>query len=68
VESRFHHTLRFALWLLGAAAGVAVSLLVVAVGTSGKISALALVPFAWTVALLAGAVHHLPRRDARPRA
>jgi hypothetical protein len=29
-------------------------------GSNGKISALALIPFVWTVALLAGALKYLP--------
>jgi hypothetical protein len=60
-------TLVFLLWLLGAAAALALSIFCIVAGSNGKISALALIAFIWTVALLAGAVEFLPRRRARLR-
>ena len=74
-EERYHaalvvsmptpQTLVFLLWLLGAAVALALSILCIVGGSDGKISALALIVFVWTVALLAGAVEFLPRRCAR---
>jgi hypothetical protein len=55
-------TLVFLLWLLGAAATFALSIFCIVAGSNGKISALALIPFVWTVALLAGALESLPAR------
>ena len=52
------------LWLLGAAAALAISIFCVMAGSNGKISALALISFVWTVASLVGALEHLPRRRA----
>jgi hypothetical protein len=60
-------TLVFLLWLLGAAVALALSIFCIMGGSNGKISALALIPFVWTVALLAGALESLPRRRARLR-
>jgi hypothetical protein len=59
----------FLLWLSGAAIALGLSILSVLTGSDGKINALALVPFVWTVALSAGAVQSLPRlpRVALPR-
>ena len=54
------HTFRFLLWLFKALASLAVSLFCAMPMSAGKINALALIPFAWTVALLAGSVHYLP--------
>jgi hypothetical protein len=60
-------TLVFLLWLLGAAAALALSIFCIMGGSNGKISALALIAFIWTVALLAGALEFLPRRRVRLR-
>ena len=46
------------LWLLGAAAAIAISVLWALAAQDGQVSAFALVPFMWSVALLAGFVHH----------
>ena len=46
------------LWLLGAAATLAITVLWVRAARDGQVSAFALVPFMWSVALLAGFVHH----------
>lgn len=46
------------LWLLGAAAALAICLLGMLAAQDGKVSAFALVPLIWSVALLAGSVHH----------
>jgi hypothetical protein len=46
------------LWLLGAAAAMAITALWVLAARDGQVSAFALVPFMWSVALLAGFVHH----------
>jgi len=59
------HTFRFLLWLFGTLAALAVSLLCALPASDGKISALALVPFVWTVALLAGALHYFPTQWAQ---
>ena len=59
VDMQTHQTLTLLLWLLGAAVTLAVSIFCV-MGSNGKISALALIPFVWTVALLAGALQYLP--------
>ena len=45
-------------WLLGAVAALAVTVLGVLGAQDGQLSAFALVPFMWSVALLAGFVHH----------
>ena len=50
----------FLLWLLGAGATSALSVACILAGSSGKLSWLALVPFVWTVALLAGAAKTSP--------
>jgi hypothetical protein len=47
------------LWILGAASALGISTLWVVAAQSGLLSAWALVPFAWSVALLAGLAHHL---------
>jgi len=61
----------FLLWLLGAGATSALSIACILAGSSGKLSWLALVPFVWTVALLAGAAQNFPdlqlARLAQPR-
>jgi hypothetical protein len=46
-------------WLMGAAAILAVSLPWLLAAQNGKVNAFALVPLVWSVALLAGCVHHL---------
>jgi len=46
------------LWLLGAAAAMAITALWAVAARDGQVSAFALVPFMWSVALLAGFVHH----------
>jgi hypothetical protein len=46
------------LWLLGAAAAMAITALWVLGARDGQVSAFALVPFMWSVALGAGFVHH----------
>ena len=46
------------LWLLGAAVTLAITALWVLAARDGQVSAFALVPFMWSVALLAGFVHH----------
>ena len=45
-------------WLLGGVAALAVTVLGVLGAQDGQLSAFALVPFMWSVALLAGFVHH----------
>lgn len=50
-------------WLIGAAASFALSLLWVLGAQDGKVSAFALIAFMWSVALLAGCVHHLRHAD-----
>jgi hypothetical protein len=45
-------------WLLGAVAALAVTVLGVLGAQPGQVSAFALVPLMWSVALLAGFVHH----------
>jgi lipopolysaccharide export LptBFGC system permease protein LptF len=60
-------------WLLGAVAALAVTVLGVLGAQPGQVSAFALVPLMWSVALLAGFVHHwrLARRpllDEQPGA
>ena len=45
-------------WLLGGAAAMAITLLWLVAARDGQVSAFALVPFMWSVALLAGFVHH----------
>jgi hypothetical protein len=52
-------------WLLGGVAALAVTVLGVLGAQDGQLSAFALVPFMWSVALLAGFVHHwrLARRS-----
>ena len=61
------------LWLLGAAAALGLSLLWVLAAQDGKVSGFALVPFMWSVALLAGCVHHFrhahePSAEGQPGA
>ncbi len=56
-----HPKLQFLLWVLGATVALAASLLCVMTAANGKICAFALVPIAWTVASLAGALHTFPR-------
>ena len=46
------------LWLLGAAATLAITGLWALTARDGHVSAFALIPFMWSVALLAGFVHH----------
>ena len=46
------------LWLLGAAATLAITALWALTARDGHVSAFALIPFMWSVALLAGFVHH----------
>ena len=46
------------LWLLGAAAAIAISALWALAAQDGQVNAFALVAFVWSVALLAGFVHH----------
>jgi hypothetical protein len=46
------------LWALGAAAAMAITAFWVLAARDGQVSAFALVPFMWSVALLAGFVHH----------
>jgi hypothetical protein len=58
---RTQQTLTFLFWLSGAAAALSLSIFCVLAASGGKISALALVPFAWTVALGAGALQSFPR-------
>jgi len=53
------------LWLFGAAAAMAITALWVLAARDGQVSAFALVPFMWSVALLAGFVHHW-RQTRRP--
>jgi hypothetical protein len=49
-----------ALWLLGALSALALSaVLWLLAAEEGKVSAFALVPFMWSLALGAGFVHHL---------
>jgi hypothetical protein len=60
VVMRTHPALMFLLWLLGAAAALALSFFCVLVGSDGKISALGLIPFVWTVAMLCGALKCFP--------
>lgn len=57
-----HRALRSLPWLFGAAVALAVSIFSVMAGSNGNINALALIAFAWTVALLAGALQYVPRR------
>jgi hypothetical protein len=45
-------------WLLGGVAALAVTVLGVLGAQDGQLSAFALVPLMWSVALLAGFVHH----------
>ena len=45
-------------WLLGGVAALAVTVLGVLGAQPGQVSAFALVPLMWSVALLAGFVHH----------
>jgi lipopolysaccharide export LptBFGC system permease protein LptF len=45
-------------WLLGGALTLAVTVLWVLGAQDGQVSAFALVPLMWSVALLAGFVHH----------
>jgi hypothetical protein len=47
------------LWLMGAAATAAVSIAWMLSAADGMVSAYALVPLMWSVALGAGCVHHL---------
>lgn len=55
-----HPILALLLWLAGACAALALSILCLMVATGGKINAIALVPFVWTVALFAGAARAVP--------
>ncbi len=60
MSTREIHTL--ALWLLGAVAALGLSAgLCLLAAEEGKVSAFALVPFMWSVALGAGFVHHLKK-------
>ena len=45
-------------WLLGGAAAMATTVIWVLAAQPGQVSAFALVPLTWSVALLAGFVHH----------
>lgn len=45
-------------WLLGAVAAIAISVVWVLGAQDGRVSAFALVPIVWSVALLAGFVHY----------
>ena len=47
------------LWLMGAVGAAAVSAVSLFAGEAGMVSAFALVPLMWSVALGAGFVHHL---------
>jgi hypothetical protein len=47
------------LWLLGAAVAAAISVVWMLAAGDGKVSAYALVPLMWSVALGSGFVHHL---------
>jgi hypothetical protein len=60
-----HERLAVLLWLLGAAAAMAITALWVLAARDGQVSAFALVPFMWSVALLAGFIHHW-RETRRP--
>ena len=46
------------LWLLGAALAISITALWALAARDGQVSAFALVPLMWSVALLAGFVHH----------
>jgi hypothetical protein len=46
------------LWLLGAALAISITALWALAAQDGQVSAFALVPLMWSVALLAGFVHH----------
>jgi hypothetical protein len=45
-------------WLLGGAAALAITVSWLLAAQDGQVSAFVLVPFMWSVALLAGFVHH----------
>ena len=45
-------------WLFGGAAAMAITTIWVLAAQPGQVSAFVLVPFMWSVALLAGFVHH----------
>jgi hypothetical protein len=45
-------------WLLGGVAAMTITVIWVLAAQSGQVSAFALVPLMWSVALLAGFVHH----------
>ena len=45
-------------WLLGGAAAMAITVSWLLAAQDGQVSAFVLVPFMWSVALLAGFVHH----------
>jgi hypothetical protein len=45
-------------WLFGGAAAMAITAIWVLAAQPGQVSAFVLVPFMWSVALLAGFVHH----------
>jgi hypothetical protein len=55
------------LWTLGSAAALGLSTLSVLVAEDGRMSPWALVSFMWSVAMLAGLVHHLGGQDAMTR-
>ena len=60
VAARKHPLLVLLLWLAGATAAFAISVLCWTIASDGKLNAVALVPFVWTVALFAGAVRAVP--------
>ena len=60
MTTRKHQILELLLWLAGASVALAASILCLTVASNGKINAIALVPFVWTVALFAGAVRAVP--------
>ncbi len=61
-----HERLAVLLWLLGAAAAMAITALWALGARDGQVSAFALVPFMWSVALLAGFIHHW-RQTPKPQ-
>jgi hypothetical protein len=60
VAARKNQIIELLLWLAGASVALAASILCLTVASDGKINAIALVPFVWTVAMFAGAVRAVP--------
>ena len=60
MAARKNQIIELLLWLAGASVALAASILCLTVASNGKINAIALVPFVWTVAMFAGAVRAVP--------